>query len=1541
MPEVAPEAEPITFKNNMKSLHTIINGNTSDSNNNLTYFIYLSNILQDANFDPPSTNFLDEFIGSPNVILSYSIDGVDQSPVDLAKDTDNHKLALTISEDYNDNKPHTMIINLSITADISNTEITETIHDDQSIAITVYIIPKNVMIDEAGTDSNKKLLMFRKNDITINDVKLKDQGNAVSTTLGIADESISVNGVDYYYLELPTGWNGGFEEIEDFWKIYDDYYLQLGGDDGSTHYLYIWVYRRLPNIFASKSKEEIFGEYLVSSASTSDNPTYPTNSLKWTALIDSSNTGPKYVANNRYGYVEWVIDNSKIDSLFDKRDGTFAITTDTEIEGIGYTVRFHRWDNGLQDASGSYDYTINSGDETFDINLRVRYYEAASQVFNVFRDQIELGDTIVVKVDDEVIDNVVSPNGSISTNDSRMLNKTSTIIVNRASGYTEAELYIYKTEEENYILRTDGVDTIDIDIGEHLYDSDTTIQLLGKKILFENQIKVNNLLIDGNSISANGIELTNNTFTVKSDNILKLDRTKDKHTRDFYVRYTFKDEAKRSQTKIINISILLCNDYVVTDAYEMKFFKSFEHQLLDWGETDYTTSTTGIDDGYFVNVKEDIISGDKQNSVEKSKGVDGNNLSLTPLNTAELYNFINKPTDRRLTKTAEPAAYPEGKEFKGVLYRFDGNRFLYKITFTVEVVGFCFKKLPNIIMKHGKEDVLNSLVDVCEEYQPGTYTLVDNSNNSSEIVDDKFKILKTIPVTNTADYYHEMSYNISYTQGEGDDAVILTLFLQTFKVYVYGDIDYLEEKELDLCASVDTRDMLEDDDTNIPIFKAYETNEIGGSQLTLSYDKALFFNTSVSTDETITVTVTPVGLIKPYQDTYTITYSYSVTENSENSPFQSHWEMDRNKILHTTEEDGYEQLVKNYLNDILNGKPINIAEDENDYLTSSSFNTATTFTVILETNCTNCEDEDEDTADDKCFTTREIVVYKYKPNKTLVLCNKDTFDSDLKSPIESYYKSELTTTEPINGSTLRSDITGEGEINDDDWLVVKNKVEPNSSTVGVWDDSTSSVDHLWKTTSITFKSTDSYESTITYNITLISNITQCKVVKLGKHNIMNKLPDVIGLFLKNSSNTTGLKISDDDIAVHTDDIYDLDSDTFTNVNNNEYDGSQGDTQDIKTLLTLDDNKTTTAFSLKPDTNIDYTYHLHHGGKTVELIYKVTVLINRLAKYIKLPQVTIGKPYSYEFTSEVLAEGTSICNIFCLPKGLTWDGVSTISGTIECAKTTETCTGENAKKKCYDCPVKITLEIAAPESDKEVGSCECIGQSSTCNDNCTFFVDGGVNCTNYDTQDYFLFIKNPKNDEVKPELKQLDNSGDTVVIGGTWDNEELNQDSESAEGQVSDTPEINGTLDNGTLTIPVSAGDETLNLNDYITDAGKEIRFVSGTLINDDGTLALPEENDGGDTDQIVISAQYKNRNCEYVEFGKIVVNVEHEPITSTIKKSQLSTGIQEVLANNPRILSRAMGGAFFDIFDDGKVNQSRGIDDDGNVVDDPFASTTG
>ena len=107
-----------------------------------------------------------------------------------------------------------------------------------------------------------------------------------------------------------------------------------------------------------------------------------------------------------------------------------------------------------------------------------------------------------------------------------------------------------------------------------------------------------------------------------------------------------------------------------------------------------------------------------------------------------------------------------------------------------------------------------------------------------------------------------------------------------------------------------------------------------------------------------------------------------------------------------------------------------------------------------------------------------------------------------------------------------------------------------------------------------------------------------------------------------------------------------------------------------------------------------------------------------------------------------------------------DGERTISGTVECAKP-ETCTVENAEK-CYDCPVKITLEI----SETDCG--ECIGQSSACNDDCTYFVDGGVNCTNYDTQDYFLFIKNPENDdgtiieEEKPKLIQEPNSGDTVL-----------------------------------------------------------------------------------------------------------------------------------------------------------------------------------
>ena len=103
--------------------------------------------------------------------------------------------------------------------------------------------------------------------------------------------------------------------------------------------------------------------------------------------------------------------------------------------------------------------------------------------------------------------------------------------------------------------------------------------------------------------------------------------------------------------------------------------------------------------------------------------------------------------------------------------------------------------------------------------------------------------------------------------------------------------------------------------------------------------------------------------------------------------------------------------------------------------------------------------------DDKCFTTREIEVHKYIPDQTLVLCNNDAygdngiFVSNLKSPIESYYKSEPAT------NTKDGDITEDQDINDDDWLVVQNSGSA-SSTIGIWQDSTSSVDHLWKTTQL-------------------------------------------------------------------------------------------------------------------------------------------------------------------------------------------------------------------------------------------------------------------------------------------------------------------------------------------------------------------------------------------------------------------------------------------------------------------------------------------
>ena len=65
----------------------------------------------------------------------------------------------------------------------------------------------------------------------------------------------------------------------------------------------------------------------------------------------------------------------------------------------------------------------------------------------------------------------------------------------------------------------------------------------------------------------------------------------------------------------------------------------------------------------------------------------------------------------------------------------------------------------------------------------------------------------------------------------------------------------------------------------------------------------------------------------------------------------------------------------------------------------------------------------------------------------------------------------------------------------------------------------------------------------------------------------------------------------------------MDSRTFTDVNDKSYEGADYNVNQIKGLLTIEHKPTGSSLSQKPATEINYTYHLHHGVN-LELIYKL-------------------------------------------------------------------------------------------------------------------------------------------------------------------------------------------------------------------------------------------------------------------------------------------------------------------------------------------------
>ena len=1580
LPEVeGPPEEEHTHLSFREEAQTMYHLKSFNNGSELSYpnefQIDLPNILVLDDGNSPSDTQLDNFLTNrDDVKLSYKIDGVNvlnATPLSEVKTTPSHEkygnddpyerriIGIKLPG-YDLDLPHTIQITITIESldpvalaenlanaeaalatDESNLELqTAKNNAEEALAaaeghfheskINVFTIPKNFMLNEEGTDSNKKLLIFRKADIDdvfgvtddINTlIKIKQPRTVpVSTNFKFADKTVTVGGDEYFYANLPANWNEGFDDAENFWKIYDEYSIKFKNKEvygDSSYYPYIWVYRRLPNIVADSGKEKKFGSNLISSESTQPEQKYPPTSkshfLKYKAK-KGTGTGSTFMTSSRYGLVEWIIDESdssnlnseQKDALKEKKYGSFTVNTTESIEAIKYKVKFHRYSKS--DGEFELDYRITSSDETFDISVLKnlgKYYSKDGSPFRLPSnfDDVPVGDITVVDSDDNEKTGLVTAEGSfryISILDD-MVDKDFVI---SAPGLN-LELHIYQDVTLSLILRYDDKSKVELNFDDYDYED---------VIMEEISIAQSDQAID---ITLSGKEVSNTIATLKrkkgSSDIAKTsDKYSETYTKALTFLYSFEKEHEISSGKTITIkhykyiklNVILVFDYTIEEPFVIKYFEPdpIGATIQDWGETDVMKKddTKGsLQDGYFVDLNPAKVTEIKK-YLPIVKPPTYSKSETSNKSPESLYSFIMAPSNGLIAKFTDPdpsfASLKEPKTFRERIFRFDGDKFLYYIDITVEVEPLCFESI---------NDVLIYLPNI-SNYTPTLTDDCDQDSSFIQTINDKSTLVQNIHNIERRGSY-DFNYTTKITKNE-----IVFIANKTFTVYVYDDIN--EKLALDLCQNeVKTTSNIINDDINIDVFRDYELSlsekiELNYIRTGINEELPLIFNTSVSTlreNLTETVVVNPVGYNELYQGPYNINYNYSVTENPANSPFQEYWKKGKERIYHTDSSTVSKDEIKKYLEKIL--KPVGIMVYRTDLIDDEI-----TYSVTLQKNCDNCEGLYE--YDASCFTNREIKVYKYNPNKTLILCKDDTFDSDLKSQIKSYgkksYQVSYDTPLAEYKSTLREDINHDEFLNNDDWLIIRNNVEgPPFSRIGVWNESTTAVDHLWKTTSIIFKSVDNYESTITYNITLISDIKQCKVVRLGKHKVQNKLPEIIGTFLKDSSNTQGLEISDDvinlDDEIDYDDSYKLDQITFTNVNDKSYDVDDVDVVDaehakhienvksIKGLLKIEDTSADRSFSKKPDTEINYIYHLHHGGKTVELIYKVTILVNRLAKYVKLPVVTIGKPYEYEFTSEVLAENTSICNIFCLPKGLSWDGEKTISGTIECAKPTETCTvteiDSKSVEQCYDCPVKITLEIAAPENDEEEGKCECIGQSSACNDSCTYLVDGGVNCTNYDTQDYFLFIKNPENDEVGPELKQKD-----------------------VEEDVSE-PTLVGELDDPKLlSITVKASSESLNLNNYITNTDKEIRFVSGTLIND-GTLTLPEENDGGDTDQIVISAQYKNRNCEYVEFGKIVVNVEHEPITNIIKKSQLSKGIQNVLENNPALLYGPLGGAFYTI----------------------------
>lgn len=1336
-----------------------------------------------------------------------------------------------------DGLPHTLTVELTLSSRVENSTY---FMENEAISITIFLIPKNFMINHLGTNLDS-LKLFRAADW---EPFINKEGPDfwVKNTSDNRDDRFSlVRDGDYMVLGLPDDWNSAFSSDGiNFKKIYDEFYFEFSKEfiaEGFAaeaeagfmeleyagfYNLYLWVYRTIPDqIVYQGQTTDIDFIHLMSSANYIDPGSgKPSNAVGYVERPPAVNT-------SRFGYVMYVVNDQEI--LIDGNNGSMDILSNNPGEKTAsYRVKFNRWD----DNWSAWHSAFESKEETF--NIVTQEVEDLGLFYHKFGSKFRLPsnfilESVIVKDDSGTEIEVDVSNDSdgiyISIPDI-MIDKTSKIEgFNSDSEPISLTLFIYQDVQQSILLRYDFIDIRNVNIDNETYSEGVS----------DNQLIINQeddlKIMLSKRISA-GKNISRSIKISRKEGSSDIEKTSPKSyletdSRIITITYKFMNKGIE-HFKQISVTVNLVFDYTIIEPFLIRYFETFNYKLRDWGETGVMKREVKEEkDGYYVHhndLSENQLASIKKYLGDKIEPDDYFNEKIEMvLEAAEedsLYDFMKTPSNGEIAKKEEPPVEyaVDGKSYKERVFRFDGERFLYYIDITIEIVPLCFESINDVLI-----------------YLPNLTTFTPELTADCDQDDTFVQSIKNIEglKSRIQNIDSRGVFRRQYKTKIEKNGLTFEKS-QSFKLYVYNDIE-IERLELGLCEDISDNDVIIYDE-NLKIFDKWESEQ--STSITLDYSDRLLVETSRVTDTIQKIITANPGL--GVDSSYTITVNYNVIEK-EDSPFQDVWPSNRNRILHITSDVANFPNVKviNYLKSFFEpDSEFSLVSDSVVRKEGGIFEVTLEYWPMgYESNCEECTS--------KCQTKRYLQVLKYDPFKTLVLCKPDlTFNSDLLDHVETYYSNDGEG-QAEEEYESRLDIDNDGDVDNDDWLIVRNKTESGekSSQVGIFKKSINTIDHLWKTTKVTFKSNDNFESPIVYYITVISNIRQCKVVTLGR-NIKNKIPDILKQFLLEQSDMAPqLKLAFHDIDSGDDDeSYELKSQEIDLINN-KTESENENVNNIRELLTMDSTKAKNLITDKKDfKEIDFTYNLFYGDRKVTLNYNLTILYNRLAKYIRLPPVIIGEEYNYTFDESILAEDVSICNIYCLPEGLKLlDDRRTISGTVKCHESVKSCSDGECSSNC---PVKIMLELSQDNKKGET-TCDCADETGVgCIDDCTYYVNKTEQCKFYDVQPYFLnIISEPK---ALPLLKV-----------------------------VNDSDELEGTI----LTIEVEAGSEDINLYQYVDTRElynkDDIKFEAGLYMVDDNSISIPKGNSEKDIDQIIISAKVKNDNCGMKEFGKIIIKILH------------------------------------------------------------------